>query len=762
MAQYDVDLRDYWRILRKRKFTVIFMVILVGVTSYGAAKLKEPVPLYESSASVKIERGASMAAGIVGGGGFFGATEGILTQAFIINSFPVLTHAAKKLGWLPKDITQKQIRKNSSYLSAIMKLKRMMRTDIEAGTNIINIIVTSSRKEESAFLANTLANAYREYNITEKNRQVTDAKTFIESQLSLVERRLKQAEERLKNYKESYSSVGMPAETSRVANEIASSEASIHRIENEKAALISLSEKIKKAYDSPETLKRTMFAQFDNRPMQDLSAQLTKLMRKKETLLVEFTEAHPDVTQLNDEIKTLINDLENEVQISISNSAKQEKLLSERQIELKEKNKNIPEQALHLARLERDVKLQVGLFQQLKAKHQEVQIQISGRVEEVTVVRPALVSSTPINLPSKMMIVGTGIVLGIIIGVVLSFVLETLDTSIGTIEDVEALLGVQVQGLIPFLDVKDVETKEGDSAGAGRNRYLVSHYDPKSLAAESFRSLRANLQFVKRNKNQKAFVITSSFVQEGKTFSSINTAMSMAQSGEKVLLVEADLRKPAIYKMFGITRTPGLTDFVLGNYQWKDIVNNITDVMLGDLDIEEILRTQGLDNLHIMTAGAIPPNPSEIIRSVRFTEFLQEAYDQYSFIFIDAPPILPVADATEIAPNVDGVLLVYKVGQIGRGVLKRAKASLDNVKVNITGIILNNVKPEIGPDYFKYHTQYYYGEDSRKSVEPKSFVMKQFSDLTKGIKKRSKYLPFIALASSMLFLVLGIFWKSFV
>ena len=97
MAQYDVDLRDYWRILRKRKFTIIFMVILVGITSYGAAKLKEPVPLYEASASVKIERGASMATGIVGGG-FFGATEGILTQAFIINSFPVLEHAAKKLG----------------------------------------------------------------------------------------------------------------------------------------------------------------------------------------------------------------------------------------------------------------------------------------------------------------------------------------------------------------------------------------------------------------------------------------------------------------------------------------------------------------------------------------------------------------------------------------------------------------------------------------------------------------------------------------
>ena len=156
MAQYDVDLRDYWRILRKRKFTIIFMVIAVGITSYGAAKLKEPVPLYQATASVKIERSGSMLSGFPGAG-MFAADANLLTQAFIIRSFPVLVHTAKMIGWLPKDISQQQIRENGSYLSVVMRLKGMMKTDIEAGTNILNIIVTSKKKEESAFLANFLA-----------------------------------------------------------------------------------------------------------------------------------------------------------------------------------------------------------------------------------------------------------------------------------------------------------------------------------------------------------------------------------------------------------------------------------------------------------------------------------------------------------------------------------------------------------------------------------------------------------------------------
>ena len=271
--------------------------------------------------------------------------------------------------------------------------------------------------------------------------------------------------------------------------------------------------------------------------------------------------------------------------------------------------------------------------------------------------------------------------------------------------------------------------------------------------------MRTNLQFLSKERKDKSILVTSSFVQEGKTFNVVNIALSIAQAGEKVLLVEADLRKPTIHATFGLTKEPGLTDYVLGNYDWKEVVNNITDVMLGDFEIEEILKTPGLDNLHVITAGTNPLNPSEILRSARFREFLKEAYQEYKFIFFDAPPIMPVADASEIAPLLDGVILVYKVGKIGRGVLKRAKMSLDNVNAKVLGVVLNNVRPDVGPDYLKYQTQYYYEPpplDRNVGVWVKGAVRK----VKRRFTFRRKYFRLMVLIVAIALLLLGIFWKD--
>ena len=384
---------------------------------------------------------------------------------------------------------------------------------------------------------------------------------------------------------------------------------------------------------------------------------------------------------------------------------------------LQRENLSLPEKGLAMVRLQREVELQESLYSQLKAKYQEVQIQESGKMEEVSVVKPAVTPDKPFNIPSKLMIVLTGAVMGLILGVVLVFLVEVFDTSMGTIEDVEELLKVPVLGVIPQLE-NDPKKKGRPERGEGpriRAHDLAIHYEPKSQAAESFRALRTNLQFLRLESKGKLFLLTSSFVQEGKTLNVVNLALSLAQAGNKVLLVDADLRKPSVHRVFGLSREPGITDCVLGNYQWGEVVDTISDVMLGDFEIEDILMTPGMDNLHIMTAGTKPPNPTEILSSERFRKFLQEARSQYDFIFVDAPPVLPVADATQIAPLMDGVFLVYTVGKIGRGVLKRAKSTLDNVEAKVMGVILNNVKPDAGPDYFRYHSHYYYGPDTQGS-----------------------------------------------
>ena len=482
---------------------------------------------------------------------------------------------------------------------------------------------------------------------------------------------------------------------------------------------------------------------------------------KRQTLLINFTEKHPRVKEIDDQVQAVLHETKKELQSLLNLYKNREKDLSQRIYQLRRENLSLPEKGLQLVRLQRDVELQESLYSQLKEKYQETLIQESGKVEEVTILKPAIIPEQPYNIPSKLMIVITGIVMGLVIGVVFAFLSEVFDTSMGTIEDVEELLNVSVLGVIPQLDDELKDKLSADDRMPhlkGRLRYLVSHYEPKSMGAEAFRALRTNLQFLRLEMQGQLFLITSSFVQEGKTLNVINLALSMAQAGNKVLLVDADLRKPMINRIFGLSREPGITDYVLGNYPWQEVTNTISDVMLGDFGIDDILKTPGMDNINVVTAGTKPPNPSEILSSSRFKKFLIEANKVYDFVFVDSPPLLPVADAAEIAPLMDGVFIVYTVGKIGRGVLKRAKSNLDNVDAKVLGVILNNVKPEAGPEYFRYHSQHYYGPEGETAPRKRrisKWLKKIRIPLTKG-----RILRLCVFVLALAILALGIFWQD--
>lgn len=729
MPQYDVDLRDYWRIIKKRKAVILLMIALVGLCSYGFAKLKEPVPLYQASSAIKIEHQTSLATLLTGG--FWYPTENMITHSYIVTSFPTLVLTAKELGWVPANLEIEKIRLTKSAMISLERLKSMIKAEQEEGTNIINILATSKRPKEAALVANAVAEAYRIYNIQEKNRRTIETKKFIEKQLQTTSRNLKQAENDLQAFKEGFGLIAIDEQTRNNLNRLYSVQAEYDAAKDQGkdvAHKLRLLNRI--GSDSPEDFEKLMFTVPVDSPIYELRKKLSELFLKRQTLLIHLTEKNPQIMEIEDEIQAVFVEMRQELNSQLRTLKTREVALIKRLRQLQKENQSLPEKALLLVRLEREVDLQEALYSQLKAKYQETLIQESGKVAEVSIVRPAMIPNQPYNIPAPFMIVVTGIVMGMIIGIVLAFGAEVFDTSMGTIEDVEESLQVPVLGVIPFLGKEDRGGKGKELTEQDRVHDLIMHFDPKSLAAEAFRSLRTNLQFMSLEIKGKLFLITSSFVREGKTLNVINLALSVAQAGEKVLLVEADLRKPVIYNNFGLPKDPGLTDFVLGNYHWKEVVNNITDVMLGDFEMEEILKTPGLDNLHIITSGTKPPNPSEILSSGRFREFLKEVTGEFNYVFIDAPPILPVADATEIAPMVDGVILVYTVGKISRGVLKRAKASLDNIDAKVLGVILNNVKPEAGPDYFKYNTQYYYGSEPAKDVKPRK------ANRWKGLLKR--------------------------
>jgi len=169
----------------------------------------------------------------------------------------------------------------------------------------------------------------------------------------------------------------------------------------------------------------------------------------------------------------------------------------------------------------------------------------------------------------------------------------------------------------------------------------------------------------------------------------------MAQMGMRTLVWDCDLRSPSLHRLFGVAREPGFTHVVLGMARLDDVVHRFSEAFLGRVDMHAMLTSAGLENLHVLTAGALPPNPSELLSSPLFNDFVVEAASRFDVILIDAPPVLPVTDAAILSTRVDGVILVYQLGRIGRAALKRAKIHLDNVRAAIRGIVLNDVKAEV-------------------------------------------------------------------
>jgi succinoglycan biosynthesis transport protein ExoP len=765
MAQYDVDLREYWRIIRKRKTSILILIALVGICSFGFAKFKEPIPLYEAVAAIKIDRSANL--GSILTGTYWRQAENMDTHAYIIKSFPVIATAAKLIGEIPRDISLDDIRSNKQYLSVIEQLKPLVEAEPQEGTNIINIRIISKDPIEAASIANGFASAYRDYNIQEKNKKTYETKTFIEEQLNLTSEKLKESEQKLQEFKEGYALISMDSQTKNTLDKLYTVETEYEKIKTEKEEVSSQLQLMdSKEKGSIDQFKEVFFSTSPDSPLYTYKSKLSDLYLERQTLLINFTYKHPQVRAVDDQIRAIIYEAQKELKTLFRSLEIKEQDYADKLEKLREDNKRLPEKALQLVRLQREVDLQVSLYSQLKEKYQETLIEESSKVEEVSIVKPAVPPSEPANLPPKLIIVSTGLIIGLIIGVVFAFMAEIFDTSMGRIEDVEDLMQVPVLGVVPYLEGEANNRKDGSrhrEPERTRTRDLVTHYKPGSMGAEAFRALRTNLQFLRLEKKGRVFLITSAFVQEGKTVNAINLALIMAQAGNKVLLVDADLRKPLVHKYYGLSLGPGLTDYVLGNYRWNEVANTISDIMLGDFGIDDILKTPGMDTLHIITAGTKPPNPSEILTSNRFKEFLKEASKDYNFIFIDAPPVMPVADASDIAALADGVILVYMTGKIGRGVLKRVKANLENVDAKLTGVILNKVKSDTGPEYYQYHSYYYYGSEPEVKKGKKIKRVKSSGNKRNKLNKRKGSRKVVGPATLIVLVsltLLGFFWQN--
>lgn len=295
---------------------------------------------------------------------------------------------------------------------------------------------------------------------------------------------------------------------------------------------------------------------------------------------------------------------------------------------------------------------------------------------QVRVPTPASAELTPVN-PRPSRNLALGFVLGLLLGFGVALLRDVLDKSVKSQRDLETVTDRTILGGIAF--DTDASTHP-----------LIVQVDPRSQRAEAFRSLRTNLQFIDVANPPKSIVVTSSLPGEGKSTTTANLALSLAETGLKVVVIEGDLRRPRLLDYLGFEGSVGLTD-----------------VLVGRVDVEDVLQPFGRTGLRLLGAGPIPPNPSELLGSANMEQLVADLSERYDYVLIDAPPLLPVTDAAVLSTIVDGALVVVGAGVAQREHVRRALESLEAVNGSVLGLILNRVKiKDLGSGYGTYEYDY--------------------------------------------------------
>src|SRR5437879_7474447 len=714
MAQYEMNLRDYWLIIRRRRLIIIASSVPVALLSLWFAKQK--VPTYQATAAVRFEQSTQLS-GLLVEVLSYSSADNIETQVTLIKSYPILEEVARRLGRLPQAAAGGAVRELKGYWAALDAISAKVKVTRVPTTSILEIMATSTNPREARDLANSVAEGYRDYNRQQRNLRVTEARKFIETQLKEVEARVKRAESEVWAFREANRLAAPGAESTVSLAMFTQVRGDIEKARQQRTELELVQARL--ARTDPNASER-VFIDTTNPAMQRLQTMYSELLLERNNLALEVTERHPRLQALDDRMREIRVEMRREVAAQIAALRTREEILNRQMGDLLQKNREVPAVELAMQRLQREAKNNDDLLALLKAKHQEALIKESEKIEEVSIVRPATEPDTPVGAETLNTVV-VGALLGLSLGLVLAFVQETLDTSIGTIEDVEAYLEGPVLAVGPRIDSRETVQRvlerrpalaQMDPEALLSHALLITHFDPKSPVAEAYRTLRTNVQFARMERAGKVLVVTSPTLQEGKTTTIVNLALTLAQSGQRTLLVGGNLRRPSIHRFFGIEREPGLSDILVGSTAWRDCVRTVADILMGRFEMEDIMAAPGLDNLHIIEAGPIPANPSELLSTPAMAAFLRAVRDEYDIVLIDTPPVLPVTDSAIVAAQADGVILVYQAGKVGRLVLKRAKVHIENVGGKVWGVVLNDVKTEIAGYAYTHYYTHYYGEET--------------------------------------------------
>lgn len=676
---------DYWRVIRSRKEIILAVVLLVTLT--GVAYTLALPKTYRASARIEVREDA-LDRPIFGNAPtavynpFF-----LRTQYQKIQSRPVLYEVINVLGlqqkWGDKLNAGQPLSKEDTGLI----LSKCIRVEQFRDTTLIDIQAYREDPDEARDIANQMALVYRDQRLASERSKNSHALESLDNELRKQQDKVDQAEAAIENIRKtqnvSMSGRGITLDRQRLAD------LEVQRV-NANIEMISKQKRWEKTENvTGDELIYITASSIVDPTLQSLRKQLMDEQVQLKQSLQSYGENHPEVKKLRagvDELQAKLDKVLGGVKQGIKADfevakAKYEAIEKELEGARAAEIKSMGEDVRPMEKAERDAQVQRDILVALQAKQTQGAIEKESPRTPVEIIEVAERPTRPVS-PNMTLNILLSLFLGLGAGIGLAYFIEYLDTSVKTVDDVERYLGLPVLGVIP------------------QKVRPLSEQGPDSPHAEAYRVLRTNMQFANKGLHGGAFSVVSGGVGEGKSTTLFNLAYVCAQLGDKVLIVDSDLRRPVQHTFFGLSNRYGLTN-----------------VLMRDVPIEETIKATSIPNLHFLPSGKLPKSSLGVLDSQRMRELVKNLKARYDYVFFDSPPIVGVSDASILASEVDGVLLVVQYRKYPRSISLRARRMLENVGTNVVGVVLNNINI-LRDDYYYYYHSYYSHYDRSDDAKP--------------------------------------------
>jgi capsular exopolysaccharide synthesis family protein len=718
----EIQLMDYWRVLMKRRW-IALGVFLVCVTTVALYSLTM-TPIYRATAQILIEKANSnvlstqdLMAIDTSGTDFYQTQYKILESRTLarevisrldLTRFPEFKPYpdSRQSGASPSQLSL-PVKNTVNDSALVTKFLKKLKIEPIRNSRMVKVNFESENPQLAAQAANTLARAYIDWSLGLRLQTQQNAAVFLDEQVKETKRKLEASEQGLQQYREKFGVAALTGSSGTKDNPQATHDISRQKMAQVNAQLGEVTNKrieaeinyrqAKELLQNPEKAESIPEA-VNNPVIIAIKNQEVQLMRERTEKSEKFGPKHPTMEALTQEleglrkkklqdIRNIVDSMKSKYEIALSQERSLQAALGRSQVETINRDKV----AIQYQVLQQEVDSSRGLYDMLLKRLKETNVNEENRTMNIHVVDPAETPKNPAK-PRLMLNLLLSCLVGLMLGVGLSFFMEYIDNTIKTPADLKQYFNLPYLGPVPNFEIKE------DVPGND----LIILTSPKSSSSEAFRGLRTNILFSSAKHVPQVILVTSSAAQEGKTLISSNLAVAMAQGGVRTLILDCDMRRPRMNKIFGLPRDPGMSNILVGESSWEDLV-----------------RPTPVDKLWFIPSGPIPPNPAELVSSDLMEDLVGQLRGRYDRIIIDSPPVTAVTDSVALSRLVDGLVLVIKTGVTSRDIINSTVRALKEINAKILGVVLNDIP--VGKDsyyYYQYH-YYYYGDDKDKKHKKK-------------------------------------------